>query len=121
MRAADGTPKRRMAPGPYWVGGQKLGYQDAGSWTLCKSTPVDRRKAAWLYAQFTVSKTVSLKKTHVGPTPIRDSDIQHESFTQRAPKLGGLVDFYCSSARIAHSGFQGDFGPKLDDEVDAEK
>jgi len=35
----------------------KLGYQDAGSWTLMKSTPVDRRKAAWLFAQFTVSKT----------------------------------------------------------------
>ena len=40
-RAAVGLPKRRMAPGPYWVGGQKLGYQDAGSWTLFKSTPVE--------------------------------------------------------------------------------
>ena len=61
----------RMAPsphGPYWEEGQKLGYQDAGSWTLFKSTPVERRKAAWLYAQFTVSKTVSLKKSHVGLT-----------------------------------------------------
>ena len=35
----------------------KLGYQDVGSWTLFKSTPVERRKAAWLYAQFAVSKT----------------------------------------------------------------
>ncbi|MFA9419978.1 MAG: ABC transporter substrate-binding protein [Gammaproteobacteria bacterium] len=96
----------RMAPsphGPYWVDGQKLGYQDAGSWTLFKSTPVDRRKAAWLYAQFTVSKTVSLKKTHVGLTPIRDSDIRHESFTERAPKLGGLVEFYRSPDRVRWS------------------
>ena len=30
------------------------------------------RKAAWLYAQFVVSKTVSLKKSHVGLTIIRD-------------------------------------------------
>ncbi len=93
----------RMAPsphGPYWVDGQKLGYQDAGSWTLFKSTPVDRRKAAWLFAQFAVSKTVSLKKTHVGLTPIRDSDIRHESFTERAPKLGGLVEFYRSPDRV---------------------
>ncbi|MFK7893639.1 MAG: ABC transporter substrate-binding protein, partial [Granulosicoccus sp.] len=33
----DGTPKWRMAPSPhgaYWEEGQKLGYQDAGSWTL---------------------------------------------------------------------------------------
>ncbi len=63
--------------------------------------PVDRRKAAWLFAQFTVSKTVSLKKSHVGLTIIRDSDINHESFTERAPKLGGLVEFYRSPARVA--------------------
>jgi glycerol transport system substrate-binding protein len=96
----------RMAPsphGPYWVDGQKLGYQDAGSWTLFKSTPVDRRKAAWLFAQFAVSKTVSLKKTHVGLTPIRDSDIRHESFTKRASKLGGLVEFYRSPDRVRWS------------------
>ena len=103
---ADGNLLWRMAPsphGPYWVDGQKLGYQDAGSWTLFKSTPVDRRKAAWLYAQFTVSKSVSLRKTHVGLTPIRDSDIRHESFTERAPKLGGLVEFYRSPDRVRWS------------------
>lgn len=101
-----GKPLWRMAPsphGPYWVNGQKLGYQDVGSWTLFKSTPVDRRKAAWLYAQFVVSKTVSLKKTHVGLTPIRDSDIRHESFTERAPNLGGLVEFYRSPDRVMWS------------------
>jgi len=103
---ADGNPLWRMAPsphGPYWEEGQKLGYQDAGSWTLFKSTPVDRRKAAWLYAQFTVSKTVSLRKSHVGLTIIRDSDIRHESFTERAPKLGGLVEFYRSPDRVLWS------------------
>jgi len=101
---ADGTPKWRMAPsphGPYWEEGMKLGYQDCGSWTLMKSTPLERRKAAWLFAQFCVCKTTSLKKTHVGLTPIRDSDIRHESFTERAPKLGGLVEFYRSPARVA--------------------
>lgn len=102
----SGKPLWRMAPsphGPYWEEGQKLGYQDAGSWTLFKSTPVDRRKAAWLYAQFTVSKSASLKKTHVGLTPVRDSDIRHESFTERAPKLGGLVEFYRSPDRVRWS------------------
>jgi glycerol transport system substrate-binding protein len=39
----------------------------------------------------------------VGLTPIRDSDIRHESFTKRAPKLGGLVEFYRSPARVAWS------------------
>ena len=100
---ADGTPKWRMAPSPhgsYWKDGMKLGYQDAGSWTLLKSTPVDRRKAAWLYAQFVVSKSVSLKKSHVGLTFIRESDIWDKSFTERAPKLGGLIEFYRSPARV---------------------
>ncbi|MDP6537235.1 MAG: ABC transporter substrate-binding protein [Gammaproteobacteria bacterium] len=99
----DGTPKWRMAPSPhgaYWEEGQKLGYQDAGSWTLMQSTPVDRAKAAWLYAQFVTSKTVSLKKSHVGLTIIRDSDIRHASFTERSAELGGLVEFYRSPARV---------------------
>ena len=100
---ADGTPKWRMAPSPhgaYWRQGMKLGYQDAGSWTFLKSTPIDRVKAAWLYGQFTLSKSVSLKKSHVGLTFIRESDIWDKSFTQRAPKLGGLIEFYRSPARV---------------------
>ncbi len=99
---ADGMPLWRMGPspkGPYWEEGMKLGYQDAGSWTLFKSTPVKNRKAAWLYAQFVVSKTVDLKKSHVGLTIIRDSSIDHKSFTERAPALGGLVEFYRSNNR----------------------
>lgn len=102
----EGNPKWRMAPSPkgaYWEEGQKLGYQDAGSWTLMKSTPVDRAKAAWLYAQFVTSKTLDVKKSHVGLTFIRESTIQHDSFTERAPKLGGLVEFYRSPARVRWS------------------
>jgi len=102
----DGSPKWRMAPsphGPYWEEGMKLGYQDAGSWTLLKSTPVKRRQAAWLYAQFVVAKTTSLKKTLVGLTPIRESDLQSQAMTDAAPKLGGLVEFYRSPARVAWS------------------
>ncbi|HMN37600.1 MAG TPA: ABC transporter substrate-binding protein [Hyphomicrobium sp.] len=98
-----GKPLWRMAPsphGPYWKEGMKLGYQDAGSWTLFKSTPLERRKAAWLYAQFVVSKTVDVKKSHVGLTFIRDSTVNHQSFTERAPNLGGLVEFYRSPDRV---------------------
>ncbi len=99
---SDGTPKWRVAPSPvgkYWQGGMKSGYQDAGSWTLLKNTPLKRRQAAWLYAQFVVSKTVSLKKTLVGLTPIRLSDIESDVMTERAPYLGGLVEFYRSYGR----------------------
>jgi glycerol transport system substrate-binding protein len=44
-----------------------------------------------------------VKKSHVGLTIIRDSTIRHESFTERAPKLGGLVEFYRSPARVQWS------------------
>ncbi len=102
----EGNPLWRMAPsphGPYWQKGQKVGYQDVGSWTILKSTPTDRAKAAWLYAQFAVSKTVDVRKSHVGLTFIRDSSVRHESFTERAAKLGGLVEFYRSPDRVRWS------------------
>ena len=102
----DGTPRWRMAPSPhgaYWEEGMKVGYQDAGSWTLMESTPVDRAQAAWLYAQFVNSLTVDVRKSHVGLTFIRESTIQHDSFTERAPMLGGLVEFYRSPARVQWS------------------
>ena len=51
----------------------------------------DRAKAAWLYAQFVTSKTVDVKKSHVGLTLIRESTIQHKSFTDRAPKAIAIV------------------------------
>jgi len=44
-----------------------------------------------------------LKKSHVGLTIIRDSESRDESFPKRAPKLGGLVEFYRSPARVAWS------------------
>ncbi|WP_200343852.1 ABC transporter substrate-binding protein [Halochromatium glycolicum] len=100
----DGTPKWRVAPSPhgaYWEPGMKLGYQDCGAWTLPASTPLKRRQAAWLYAQFCVCKTVSLKKTLVGLTPFRDSDIRSDAMSEAAPSLGGLVEFYRSPARTA--------------------
>src|SRR5438552_15500570 len=62
---ADGTPKWRMAASPhgsYWKEGMKIGYKDAGSLMLLKSTPADSSKAAWLYLQFIVSKTVYLRR-----------------------------------------------------------
>lgn len=95
----DGLPLWRMAPspvGPYWEDGMKVGYQDVGSWTFFDSTPEDRRTAAWLFAQFTVAKSVSLEKTIAGLTPIRRSDIFSDQMTEMAPRLAGLVEFYRS-------------------------
>ena len=102
----NGDPLWRMAPSPhgaYWEEGTKLGYQDAGSWTLMESTPVDRAQAAWLYAQFVTSKTVDLKKSMEGLTFIRESTVESEQMSERAPKLGGLVEFYRSPDRVRWS------------------
>ena len=98
---ADGKPKWRVAPSPrgaYWQDGMKSGYQDVGAWTLLKSTPLRQRQAAWLYAQFVTAKSVSLRKTLVGLTPIRRSDLDSPALLAEAPRLGGLVAFYRSRA-----------------------
>ena len=98
----DGTPKWRMAPSPhgaYWKEGMKLGYQDQGCWTYLKYAPMERIKAGWLYGQFCVSKTVTLKKSVTSLHLIRESDIWHPAMTALAPKVGGLVEFYRSPAR----------------------
>ncbi len=98
----DGTPLWRVAPTPhgkYWDEGMKVGYQDAGSWTIMKnSVKGDRRAAAWLWAQFCVSKTVSLKKFLVGRTPVRKSTVHSDYLAKEEEKhtYGGIITFYKS-------------------------
>ena len=99
---ADGTPKWRMAPSPhgaYWRKGMKVGYQDQGCWTMMKYAPMKNIRAGWLYAQFCVSKTLSLKKALTSLHFIRESDLMHPAMDAIAPKTGGLVEFYRSPAR----------------------
>ena len=103
---ADGTPKWRMAPSPhgtYWKDGQKLGYQDVGSWTFMKHADEKKRAAAWLYGQFVTSKTVDVAKSIAGTTFIRQSTLDHPYFTENASKYGGLIEFYRSPDRVAWS------------------
>lgn len=98
----SGKPVWRVAPSPrgkYWRPGMKSGYQDISGWTFLRSTPPDRTAAAWLYAQFVVSKTVSLKKFLTGYTPIRQSDLSAEYLTDKTEYFGGLLEFYRSKAR----------------------
>ncbi|OOF21776.1 ABC transporter substrate-binding protein [Salinivibrio proteolyticus] len=98
---SKGLPKWRMAPSPvgaYWSEGMKKGYQDTGAWTFLKSTPEDNRHAAWLYAQFVTSKTVTMDKFLVGLTPIRYSDVNSDFIQDRSANYGGLIEFYSSSA-----------------------
>jgi glycerol transport system substrate-binding protein len=98
-----GMPKWRMAPQPYgkyWEPGMKVGYQDAGSWTIPTNVTGKERDAAWLFAQFTISKTVSLKKFLVGRTPNRKSIVFHPMWTPETMKpYGGLIEFFRSPER----------------------
>lgn len=99
-----GLPKWRMAPSPagaYWDEGMKLGYQDVAAFTIMNTASDKSKAAAWLYSQFVTSKTVSLERTLHGFTPIRESDINSDVMSEWAPKLGGLVEFYRSPARVA--------------------
>lgn len=101
---AQGKPKWRMAPSPYgayWKLGMQNGYQDVGAWTLFKSGDELAKAGAWLYAQFVTAKTVSLRKSIVGLTFIRESDLRHRYFSEHADRYGGLIEFYRSPARYA--------------------
>jgi glycerol transport system substrate-binding protein len=102
----DGSPKWRMAPSPhgsYWKDGQKLGYQDVGSWTFMNHADENRRAAAWLYAQFVTSKTVDAAKSAKALTFIRQSTLDLDYFTENAFKYGGLIEFYRSPDRVSWS------------------
>ncbi|MBT3480384.1 MAG: carbohydrate ABC transporter substrate-binding protein [Opitutales bacterium] len=98
---SDGKPLWRVAPSPhgkYWDEGMKVGYQDAGSWTILKNSVEGKdREAAWLWAQFCVSKSVSLKKFMIGKTPIRKSTVNSEYLAGLEGDFGGLITFYKSS------------------------
>jgi glycerol transport system substrate-binding protein len=103
MTGADGEPVWRMAPSPhgaYWREGHKLGYQDAGAWTFMNHADEDKRTAAWLYAQFAVSKTVDLAKSIAGLGFIRDTTVNSDWFTENASDYGGLIEFYRSPDRV---------------------
>ncbi|MFP6584949.1 MAG: carbohydrate ABC transporter substrate-binding protein [Candidatus Hydrogenedentota bacterium] len=99
---ANGKPLWRVAPTPhgkYWDEGMKVGYQDAGSWTILKDSVKGKdRHAAWLWAQFCVSKTVCLKKFMEGKTPIRKSTVKSDYLAEREGDFGGLITFYKSEA-----------------------
>jgi glycerol transport system substrate-binding protein len=85
--------------GKYWDEGMKVGYQDAGSWTILKNSVKGKdRAAAWLWAQFCVSKSVSLKKFIVGRTPVRKSTVFSDYLAKEEEKgtYGGIVTFYKS-------------------------
>lgn len=95
----NGYPYWRVAPTPhgrYWEEGMKIGYQDAGSWTIPKLTKGDKRKASWLWAQFCDSKTVTMRKFMVGKTPIRKSTVFSKYWEKHEGELGGLIRFYKS-------------------------
>jgi glycerol transport system substrate-binding protein len=115
MADADGKPVWRVAPTPhgkFWEEGMKVGYQDAGSWTILQNSVAgEHRKAAWLWAQFCISKTVSLKKFLVGGTPIRKSTVFSEYLAQREDEYGGIITFYKSPVEKVWTGT----GPNVPD------
>ncbi|HOP64213.1 MAG TPA: carbohydrate ABC transporter substrate-binding protein [Spirochaetota bacterium] len=96
----NGRPLWRVAPTPhgrYWDKGMKLGYQDAGCWTIPSDTRGKKLAASWLWAQFCVSKTVSLKKFIIGGTPVRKSTVFSDYLTEHMDEYGGIIEFYRSS------------------------
>jgi len=98
-----GKPLWRVAPSPhgkYWEKGMKVGYQDVGCWTIPKNVTGKKRAAAWLWAQFCDSKTITLKKFLICGTPIRKSAIFSDYISERMVDYGGLIEFYRSPEEV---------------------
>lgn len=96
----NGLPLWRVAPTPhgrYWDEGMKVGYQDAGSWTIPINVRGPNRAMAWIWAQFAISKTVSVDKFIEGLTPVRASTVFSDYATEHIADYGGLVEFYRST------------------------
>jgi hypothetical protein len=70
--------------------------------------------AAWLYAQFVTAKTASLKKTIVGLTPIRESDIRSKAMDNLAEEMDQVM------ARLQRAGMA-HCAPKLNPKGDPAK
>jgi glycerol transport system substrate-binding protein len=103
----NGLPRWRLAPTPhgrYWDEGMKVGYQDAGSWTIPLTTTGPRRAMAWLWAQFAVSKTVEVDKFIAGATSVRTSTIFSDYLSEHILEYGGLIEFYRSSEEYKWTG-----------------
>jgi len=96
----SGAWRRRPPQGPYWIEGMKLGNQDR-VWTLFKSTPVDSpARPPGCTRSFTgVRRRPQLKKKPRWPEFVRDSDSPPRLVHERAPRLGGLVEFYAARDR----------------------
>jgi len=95
----EGYPHWRVAPQPhgrYWEEGMKVGYQDAGSWTILRMTEGKKRAVSWLWAQFATAKSITMRKFWVGRTPIRESTVDSDYWEKHEGELGGLITFYQS-------------------------
>lgn len=99
---SSGLPGWRVAPlpyGKYWRTGMKSGYADIGGWAIPGGVTGRKRAAAWLWAQFCVSKTVSLRKFIAGGTPVRKSTFFSPYVSRRLDTYGGLMDYLRSFSR----------------------
>jgi glycerol transport system substrate-binding protein len=95
----NGLPLWRLAPTPhgrYWDEGMKVGYQDAGSWTIPITVDGPRRAMAWIWAQFAVSKTIAVDKFIAGGTLVRESTVFSDYLSDHILDYGGLIEFYRS-------------------------
>ena len=102
----DGKPQYRVTVQPhgkYWQEGMKVGYQDVGAWTIPTNTVGKDRAAAWLWAQWVVSKTVDVDRFIAGTTPIRKSTIFSKWCDENEGIWGGVITFYRSPMEVLYT------------------
>ncbi len=102
---SDGSTAWRVAPvpvGQYWQEGMPSSYYQSNGWTIPQSTEGKTRHAAWLWAQFTASKSVALKKMTVTKLPMRQSSLSSTIATSMNNALGGYIDLLRSNVLVSN-------------------
>jgi glycerol transport system substrate-binding protein len=96
LHTLDGSALWGVAPLPvsaYATTEPALRDRSTG-WLLFSGAGPKEQQAAWLYAQFTVAKSVTLRKSLIGLAFSRRGDLAHPVTRARDADMGGLFDLY---------------------------
>ncbi|MFN8828762.1 MAG: hypothetical protein ACK50Q_02800 [Labrys sp. (in: a-proteobacteria)] len=96
LHTPDGRALWSVAPQPVgaYHGAEPALADRSTGWLVLSSAGEKERQAAWLYAQFTVAKSVTLRKSLIGLAFSRRGDLASEATRAREGDLGDLLALY---------------------------
>jgi glycerol transport system substrate-binding protein len=116
---ADSKIKGKWACAPvpisekYFEYGMVRGYWDAEGWAITEGSK--HKEAAWLFAQFMTSKSVSVYKNLAGIMPIRYSTINSKQMSAHDKEWGGIMSLLQNSDFVNYNAGTDELWPGFPD------